>query len=92
VNAHEKAYQTFILDNPKAWLTFVFYATRAVAKNRPTSVKAIVERVRWDARMKWRRDPKGFKFNNNYTAYLGRDLAAFVPGLGGLLETRKVAA
>lgn len=92
MNKHELAYQEFITSNPKAWNAFVFYAVQAVTKQRPTSVKAIVERVRWDARIKWRRDPAGFKWNNNYTAYLGRDLARFVPGLDGLLETRKVAA
>ena len=92
MNKHEQAYTKFSLENPKAWSAFLFYATQAVVKDRPTSVKAIVERVRWDSRMKWRRDPKGFKWNNNYTAYLGRDLAVFVPGLDGLLETRKVAA
>jgi hypothetical protein len=92
VNKHEQAYENFLIESPRAWQTFVFYATQAVAKQRPTSAKAIVERVRWDARIKWKRDPKGFKWNNNYTAYLGRDLAAFVPGLDGLLETRKVAA
>jgi hypothetical protein len=90
MNKHEAAYTKFSLENPKAWSAFVFYAWQAVAKNRPTSVKAIVERVRWDARIKWRRDPAGFKWNNNYTAYLGRDLVIFVPGLK--LETRRVAA
>lgn len=92
MNKHEKAYRTFVMKSPQAWNAFVFYAVQAVTRNRPTSVKAIVERVRWDARIKWKRDPKGFRWNNNYTAYLGRDLAIFVPGLDGLLETRKVAA
>jgi hypothetical protein len=92
VNKHEPAYIKFMLDNPKAWSTFVFYATQAVTKNRPTSIRAIVERVRWDARIKWKRDAKGFKWNNNYTKYLARDLCVAIPGLDGLFETRKAAA
>lgn len=91
MNRHEKAYTKFSLENPQVWQAFVFYATQAVAKNRPTSAKAIVERVRWDSRMRWRRAAgDAYKWNNNWTAYLGRDLMARVPGLQ--LETRKVAA
>jgi hypothetical protein len=88
VNRHERAYEEFLAENPQAWATFLYYATMSVAKKRPTSAKAIVERTRWDARMKWARDKSGFVWNNSYTAYLARDLMANVPGL--FLETRRV--
>lgn len=88
-NSYELAYRKFLAADPKIFDTFRFYATQAMAKGRPFSAKLLAERVRWDAKVKWRRDRAGFKWNNNFTAYLARDLVSAIPALAPLLETRR---
>jgi len=51
-------------------------------------MKALAERVRWEAATLWDEDC-GFKINNNHTAYIGRRLMAKHPQLAAYIETRR---
>jgi len=79
--------ERWIDENPEAYALFVRFARERVTKGRRFGVKAIAERVRWEWDLEWDGE---FKLNNNLTAYIARRLAADVPGVGALIETRKV--
>ena len=90
MNPLETRYHEWIDRNPRAFDLFLRFAREALRSNRPFGVKALAERVRWETRVRWSRDPSGFKWNNSFTAYLARDLVGVEPALGGLIETRRV--
>lgn len=90
MNAHETAYREWCRKNPRALDLFLRFAREALRAGRPFGVKALAERVRWETSVRWGRDRSGFKWNNNYTAYLARDLVRAEPQLAGLIELRRV--
>lgn len=85
----EQRYHRWRDANPNAMALFERFARQAVKAGEPIGVKALVERVRWEVKIHTQ-SADGFKLNNSHTAYLARDLAARVPGLKALIETRKV--
>lgn len=81
--------EEWIRENPAAYDLFVRFAKEAVARNRRFGISLITERVRWEARMTWRPDRRGFKMNNNHRAYVARKLIEDVPGVRELIELRR---
>lgn len=59
-------------------------------RRRRFGVKMLAERVRWEVWTTWEQDSAGYKFNNDYTAYVARDLIAKYPAMAELIETRVV--
>lgn len=84
----ERAYEAWRAANPEAFTLFLRYARQAQRRGRRFGIALLTERVRWEAQMTWSKDAQGFKLNNNYRAYIARDLIARLPGLARLIETR----
>jgi hypothetical protein len=89
-NLHQESWWEFKAANPKVWDLFVGFAQELVEKGRRFGVKLLAERVRWEIRTTWAPDDQGFKINNNWTAYIARDLLDVIPRAKDLIETRAV--
>ena len=80
-------YRTWKAKNPEVYSLFEKFALEAAGKGRCFGVKLIAERVRWEVTMTW---DTTYKINNNYTAYIARDLIHRFPHLGRCIQLRKV--
>jgi hypothetical protein len=89
-NDLEEAYRAWLIHNPNIFPLFERFAREAYERGRKFSISLLTERIRWEARMTWEKDQGGFKINNNYRAYIARDLLARHPHYSEFLETRKV--
>lgn len=71
----------------KTFRLFERFALEAAATGRPFGIGLIAERVRWEAFVATT-DQNDYKVNNNYRAYIARDLIRRHPHLGELISTR----
>lgn len=74
---------------------YVFASARSLARTlvakgfKRFGAKALWERIRFDRAVDLGPDhASGYKLNNNYTAFLARELMETYPDLAGLFETR----
>lgn len=90
LNAHQAAWWAFRAKNPRLYDVYVRLAQAKVRAGRRFGIKALTEDVRWEVRNTWGQDEAGFKLNNNWPAYIARDLITDIPECGELIETRRV--
>jgi len=90
LNEHQRGWWKFRDDNPRVWALFLGFAQQLVSRGRRFGVKFLAERVRWEVLTTWEPDDQGYKLNNNWTAYIARDLIAQMPAAGELIELRAV--
>ena len=86
-----KEAESFMAENPEVLELFVKFALDMAATGRRFGVKLLAERVRWEVATTWAEDERGFKLNNNHTAYIGRALIERHPSLGSLIRFRETA-
>jgi hypothetical protein len=84
-----RAAEEFIAENPRIYELFRRFALEMLNRHRPFGAKFLAERVRWEVMMHWEPDERGFKINNNHTAYIARRLVEEIPALEPLLRFRK---
>lgn len=84
----EKA-EAWAKENPEVFKLFEKFALQAANRQRQFGMKALAEKVRWEAMMKWDKDEEGFRINNSHTAYIGRMLVEKHPHLAQFIEFRK---
>ena len=85
--SHAAAAAEWMAAHPQAMTVFRDLARRCVERRRRIGISALVERVRWEFSIE-RHDGEEFKVNNNYAAYIARELIATVPGFAPLIQTR----
>lgn len=85
---HEQSYREFIEANPIVYDLFKRFAYEGIVSEQRFSIKLLAEKARWESKMGWARDQMGFRWNNNYTSYLARDLMKDIPELEAHLEIR----
>lgn len=87
---HRERWEAFKQHNPRIVDDFVAMAIEAVNRgHNRIGVKYLVEVYRWER--KGHRPGDRFKFNNNWTSHLARDLIAAQPQLRNHISTRAVA-
>jgi hypothetical protein len=89
-NDLEEAYRVWLTDNPGVFALYERFAEEAFSRGKKFSISLLTERIRWEAHMTWEKDKDGFKVNNNFRAYLSRDLLARHPEFARFLQTRSV--
>ncbi|MDH5626658.1 MAG: hypothetical protein OEY69_00050 [Candidatus Krumholzibacteria bacterium] len=89
-NELEKKYRLWLHEHQKVFVLFEKFALQMLQMKRRFGIGALTERVRWEVRTTWGEDADGYKINNNFRAYLARDLIAKYPKLEELIETRKI--
>jgi len=85
---HRRAANEWIAAHPEGFAEFEKMALRAAGRGRRFGAKLLAERVRWERRIEHGEDD--FKINNNYVAYIARELIARHPGLRPFVEMRRV--
>lgn len=90
LNKHQRQWWEFKAKNPKVYALFVRFAQALLQRQRRFGIGQLAERVRWEIRTTWEPDEDGFKLNNNWRAYIARDLIHDMPELEPLLELRRV--
>ena len=92
VNALERRYRDWKRSpaGQKMYPLFRRFAYERLIAARRFSVKALAERVRWEASVDTQWRTHEFKFNNNLSAYVARDLIREWPLLERLIEVRRV--
>lgn len=91
-NALERRYREWRATTA-GWYTyglFVRFAQERLRIGRRFGVKALAERVRWETETRREMQPYELKVNNNFVAYIARDLIREVPALTDLIEVRRV--
>jgi len=88
-NPHEARYREWASVNTDVLGLCLRYARERMAQGRPFGIKALWERVRWDAPVATARTD-GFRLNNNHVSYVARDLIAIEPRLARYITTRRV--
>lgn len=89
-NELEEAYRAWLIEHPQVFGLYERFAQEAFEKGKKFSISLLTERIRWEVRMTWGKDSAGFKINNNYRAYVARDLLAKHPEYAACLGTRSV--
>lgn len=89
VNAVERRYRDWIERNPQVLATYERMALQQMSVGKTFSVAKLTELIRHEQRATWKRDD-GWKLNNDYRAYIARDLKARHPEMARFLKTRKV--
>lgn len=89
-NEIEESYRVWLGENPEVFILYEQFAKQAAETRRKFSISLLTERIRWEAVMTWGPDRDGFKVNNNFLAYIARDLVALHPDLQGYLTMRTV--
>lgn len=80
-------FEKWLEANPGFWPLFVWFAMEAKGSGRPRySVKAIVERVRWETAIRIKGGD--FKVNNDFSSRLARKMIAEYPQFEGFFEVR----
>lgn len=74
-----QSFDDFHAANPHVWVRLVSLAEEYAAMRRPFGVKALVERMRWDASL--RTNGRPFKIDNSLTAQYARKLYETRPDL-----------
>jgi hypothetical protein len=86
----EARYREWARTHPEVLALFRRFAADMAARRRRFGIGLLAERVRWEVHAEWAPDAAGFKLNNDYRAYVARDLIADMPELAPLLRTRRV--
>ncbi|MDO8357256.1 MAG: hypothetical protein Q7U76_12770 [Nitrospirota bacterium] len=89
-NELERAYRKWRDSNQKAYDLYVRFAKEALHCGKRFSISLLTERIRWEAKMTMGKDEEGYRINNNFRAYLARDLMEQCPELIGIIETRTI--
>jgi len=84
----QERYEAWRARNPGLIKQFEVYALVAQARGRRVGMKALAERVRWDYTFSVDRVNEPFRFNNDYTSRIARELIALHPELENVIETR----
>jgi len=92
MNSLEHAYRTWSFSNPQVFELYERFAQEAFARGKKFSISLLTERIRWEIQMGWEKDQEGFKINNNYRAYIARDLLDSHPEYGEFLQVRTTKA
>lgn len=79
----------WIASHPEILSLFEQFAGQMLKRRQPFGMKALAERVRWECAFRWN---ETVKINNNFTAYIARELVRRLPGLEDLIETRVTRA
>lgn len=87
LNHLEERYQAWKQSNPKIMRLYRRFAQEAVENGKRFSISLLTERVRWEAAIKKR---GVYKVDNNFRAYIARDLVREMPLLSNFIETRRV--
>lgn len=87
VSLAEKAAE-WMTSHPEAMALFEVLALQASRGGKRFGMKALAERVRWEYHVE--RNDDSYKINNNYVAYIGRELIRRHPELGECIEMRQV--
>ena len=83
--------QRWMNENPQVMAIFERLAFAAADKGRKFGIKLLAERVRWEYTVEMTQDPEDtYKINNNYTAYIGRELIHRHPRLADFIELRRL--
>lgn len=88
INHEEKAVE-WMDDNPTVMDMFRKYAKQMANRNRRFGVGLLAERVRWECAFNYPDDD--YKINNNYRAYIARQLIREMPILSEFIVTRRTA-
>ena len=80
--------ERFIAEHPEVYALFRDFADEMLRVHEPFGAKLIAERVRWEVKTMWKKDDRGFKLNNNHTAYIARKLIEDEPRLADLIRCR----
>ena len=76
-----RRYRDWITENPRVLELADAIALKAIARGKRLSSGSIVEILRWEAPGSWADDDAGYRVNQNFGAYLIRDLAERHPDL-----------
>lgn len=87
LNHLQQKYEQWRDANPKIMSLYRRFALQLMAHKVKFSISLLTERVRWECAV---RGTGVFKVNNNYRAYIARDLAQQIPDLDKFIETRRV--
>lgn len=79
--------EDWMATNPDAMRLFESFALQMASTGRKFGMKLLAERVRWECQIA--QGEHDYKINNNYVAYIGRELIRRHPHLAELIETRK---
>ena len=86
---HRARARQWIEDNPQVFALFERFALQMVERGKRFGIGQLAERVRWEVAMSWDKDDQGFRINNNYRAYLARELIKRHPQIEPFIEMRK---
>lgn len=89
-NELERKYRVWLETHGIVFALFERFALNMLARQRRFGISALTERVRWEIASTWEQDVDGYKINNNYTAYIARDLIRKHPAMGALIELRAI--
>lgn len=91
-NELERKYRVWLHEHESVFALFERFAMQMLHRQRRFGIKMLAERVRWEVATTFTPDDEGYKINNNYTAYIARDLIQRHPALANLIETRCIKA
>lgn len=89
-NTWEAKAHVWMQEHPEAMRLFQELALRAAGTGRKFGIGLLTERIRWEFHIE-RRDDETFKINNNFRAYIARELIERHPHLKDFIEFREVA-
>lgn len=78
--------EAWMEEHPEAMRLLESLALQSAGAGRPFGIGALTERVRWFFKVE--KGDEAFKINNNYRAYIARELVRRHPDLEGLIEFR----
>jgi hypothetical protein len=87
-NRHAQAYRHWRDAHPEVVRLFLAAATAARNRGERFSISKLTEEIRWEEALP---ETPDFKINNNFRAYIARDLLAVMPELREFLKIRAVA-
>lgn len=88
---HAEAAHHWMRKHPEAMALFEEYALTMARLGHRFGIGFIAERVRWECRLQ--SDPgEDFKINNNYRAYIARELISRHPHLANHMTMRRAGA
>lgn len=89
-NKWEDAYRGWKARHPEVFRLYVDLARMALKTGKRFSISLLTEQIRWRELHELPAEAEGHKLNNNFRAYVARDLIAEIPELAVVLETRAV--
>ena len=90
INDLDQRYMEWRDRNPTVYGLFQTFASDLRRQNKRFGIGLLTERVRWEIYFN-KDEAEDFKINNNYRAYLVRDLIQEMPELESLVSLRTVA-